>query len=307
MNVLQLVTTEGPFFDEQVRVLERNGVDCTTVSLPPRGDSGRSVTDYLAFYRSVLQTVRSQDFDLVHANYGLTAPMALAQPTRPVVLSLWGSDLFGTYSRVSNTCARAADEVIVMSPEMAADVAADPTVIPHGVNFDWFEPMPQAAAQREVGWDRDRRHVLFPWGEDRTVKDYPRAARVVDRADERLAEPVELQSISGVPHERMPVYMNAADALLLTSKWEGSPNSVREALACNLPVVATDVGDVRHHVGDLTLSRVCQTDAELVDALVTVLDAAADPAGRDAVRHLSLEQMGQDMLDVYERARSPTP
>jgi glycosyltransferase involved in cell wall biosynthesis len=105
----------------------------------------------------------------------------------------------------------------------------------------------------------------------------------------------------------MPVYINAADVRLLTSKWEGSPSSVRKALACNLPVVATDVGDVRHHVEDLTLSRVCQTDAELVDAPVTVIDAMADPSGRDAVCHLSLEQMGRDMLDVYERARSSHP
>jgi glycosyltransferase involved in cell wall biosynthesis len=135
-------------------------------------------------------------------------------------------------------------------------------------------------------------------------KDFPRAAWVVENARDQLSEPVELHPVSGVPHEKMPVYMNAADVLLMTSKWEGSPNSVREALACNLPVVATDVGDVSEHIGALPLSQVCQTDDELVGALVTALESQRTPRGREQARDLGLEQMGEDLLDVYHDALS---
>jgi len=304
MNVLQIVTTVGPFFNGQIRILERKGVSCTVVSIPDRDDGPRSVLDYASCCRTVLETVWDNEFNLVHANYGLTAPLALAQPVRPVVCSLWGSDLFGRYSMVSKLSARAADEVIVMSEEMAREVGGDPAIIPHGVDFDQFRPAPQEQAQDAVGWSHSRKHALFPWGESREVKDYPRAERIVSAARERLSTPIELQVLSDVPHEQMSTYMNAADVLLMTSKWEGSPNSVREALACNLPVVATDVGDVREHVEDLSLSQVCQTDEELVDALVTVLESDRLTEGREQIRHLSMEQMGENLLDVYDRALS---
>lgn len=302
MNVLQLVPTVGPFFKEQTRVLERNNVSCTVVNVPQDSKGDRGVGDYFNFYRSVLGSVLSNTFDIVHANYGLTAPMAIAQPTRPIVISLWGSDVYGTFGRLSKTCARFADEVIVMSGRMAEAVGGDPAVIPHGVNFEWFKPCSQREACTEVGWDYEQNHVLFPWGKDRTVKDYPKAERVVAAARKQLADPIELHAISGVPHERMPIYMNAADVMLMTSKWEGSPNSVREALACDLPVVATDVGDVAEHVSELPVSQVCASENELVDALVNALETTQSPNCREAVRHLSLDRMGADLLEVYSRA-----
>ncbi len=304
MNVLQLVTTAGTFFNDQIRILERHGVSCTVVTTPKRDEGTRSVRDYASCYRSVLETVWNGEFDLVHANYGLMAPIALAQPVRPVVCSLWGSDLFGRYGTVSKLCSRGADEVIVMSEEMAREVGDDPAIIPHGVDFDRFRPEPQRQALDAAGWAHGRNHVLFPWSASREVKDYPRAKRVVSAVRERLSTPVELQVLSSVPHDQISTYMNAADALLMTSKWEGSPNSVREALACNLPVVATDVGDVREHVVDLPLSQVCQTDEELVDALVSVLESDRQTDGREQVRHLSLDHMAEDYLEVYERALS---
>lgn len=304
MNVLQLVPTVGPFMEEQVRAVETDDISCTVLEVPKAGEGQRSVRDYASYYGRVLTTIRNGEFDFVHANYGLTAPMALAQPVRPVVLSLWGSDVFGTYSYVSKVCAKGADEVIVMSQEMADAIGGNPDIIPHGVNLEWFQPRPQQEAQAKVGWDSDSHHVLFPWGKDRPVKDYPRAERVVDAARDQISDRVELHSISGVLHEEMPTYMNAADVLIMTSKWEGSPNSVREALACNLPVVAADVGDVSEHVCDLELSQVCHSDRELVDALVRVLQSEHQPDGRSAVQDHSLGQMREDILDVYSRALS---
>jgi len=304
MRTLQLVTTPGPFFNEQVRVLEQHGVSCTVLDVPQRGDSDRTVLEYAAYYPQVLGTAVAKEFDIIHANYGLTAPMALGQPTRPVILSLWGSDVHGTFGPLSRFCAKFADEVVVMSAEMAEAVGGEPAVIPHGVDLERFQPRSRDEALAEVGWSADSMHVLFPWGEDRVVKDYPRARRVVEAAREQLTEQVELHAVSGVPHERMPAYMNAADVLLMTSKWEGSPNAVREALACNLPVVVTDVGDVSEHVCDLPVSSVCTSDRELVDGLVFALESGRPSDHRKAVRDLSLEQTAADLLDVYERALS---
>lgn len=307
MNVLNLVTNpDAQFFEQQVETLAGLGVSADTVAVP--GDrrttddvsESRSPLDWLQFYPRVLRASLG-DYDVVHANYGLTAPAALAQPRRPVVLSLWGSDLLGSVGWLSRLCARAADAVIVMSDEMAA--ALDPIdshVIPHGVDTRRFRPLPRRFARERVGWDGDTAQVLFPYAARRPVKDYPRAEAVVAAARERLDEDVELRTLHGVAHDRMPLYVNAADALLLTSKREGSPNSVKEAMACNCPVVATDVGDVRTLLGDVTASHVCRTDEELVDGLVDVLVRGERSDGRAHIEPYSLDRMGERIVDVYE-------
>jgi glycosyltransferase involved in cell wall biosynthesis len=306
-QVLNLVTNdEARFYRQQVDVLERQGVETTTLAVPTgslpwrSGDDTRSLVDYLRLYPRALRHSFGR-YDLVHANYGLTAPAALAQPNHPVVVSLWGSDLFGTFGRLSRFCAHHADAVIVMSDEMAAALDDDCEVIPHGVDLSLFHPIPTAEARETLGWRPDARHVLFPYPPDADVKDYPRAERVVAAARERLDSDVELQTVSGVPHDRMPLYMNAADALLLTSRHEGSPNVVKEALGCNLPIVATDVGDVSLRLDGVDPSAVGETDEELVDGLVDVLGNPRRSEGRASVQSLSLERMGEQIRGVYGR------
>ena len=302
MRVLNLVTNpRARFFVQQVRALGERGVDGATISVPGeyRGNGeGRSALDYARFYPRVLRASLGS-FDLVHANSGLTAPHALAQPTRPVVLSLWGTDLLGEYGWVSRRCARHVDAVVVMSEAMADALDVPAHVIPHGVDLDRFRPAPAAEARDELGWDPDARHVLFPYPTARDVKDYPRAERVVAAARDRLGDPVELHAVTGVPHDRVSRYMNASDCLLVTSKREGSPNAVKEALACNLPVVATPVGDVPDRLDGVTPSSFADTDAGLADGLVDVLERRERSNGREAAREISVERTSARLRDVY--------
>lgn len=305
MRVLNLVPSKSSrFFKQQVETLAGLGVESTTLSVPGHrqyddGDtSGRSVGDYARLYPSVL-AASFDDYDLIHANYGLTAPHALFQPNLPVVISLWGSDLFGKYGPVSRLCAQLADAVVVMSPAMADELDRGVHVLPHGIDLDRFAPAPMEPARRELGWRPDAHHVLFPYPPERDVKNYPRARRVVDAVDERFDASVVLHSVTGVPHREMPTYLNASDALLLTSHREGSPNAVKEALACNVPVIATDVGDVATRLDGVEHSRACRTDDELVDALADAVRADERTNGRESVRELSVTRTGEKLLDVY--------
>jgi len=179
-------------------------------------------------------------------------------------------------------------------------VGAETHVIPHGVDLERFAPRSTASARAELGWDSDAKHVLFPYDPSRRVKNYPRAGRIVDAVDEQSPAPVTLQVMAGVPHEQVPTYMNAADALLLTSEREGSPNTVKEALACNLPVISVDVGDVSGVVGVVDNCAVSDSDDRLVRALLDVLASGARADGRERSRSLSLERTGRELRTVYD-------
>ena len=301
MRVLTLATNgRSRFYRQQVAGLRDRGhaVDAMVVSQPDDAAESRSVATYARYYARVLAAAR-RGYDVVHANYGLTAPPAVAQPFAPTVVSLWGSDLMGRYGAVSRTAARFADAVVVMSEEMASLVDLDCHVIPHGVDTDLFRSLPREFARSAVGWDPDRHHVLFPYPRDRAVKDFPRARRIVDAAGDAVERSVELHTISGVPHARMPVFYNAADALILTSRREGSPNAVKEALACDCPVVATDVGDVAERLDGVAHTAVGDDDDDLARRLAAILASGSRPDGHAAVAPLSIERQLDGIVDVY--------
>lgn len=312
ISVLHLVPSRGaPFFESQIRVLRDRGVNCDVLDVSRQFKSGagwietagtgenHTYFDYArfavsSFYRGF------GNYDIIHANHGLTSPFATLQPNLPAVTSLWGNEANGKYSSIVRFCARRSVETIVMSDAMAADLSHDVRVIPHGVDLDLFEPAPQVDARRHVGWSDDAWHALFPYAPSRPVKNYPLARTVVEAARTKLDRPLELHSVYDVPHQEIPAYMNAADVLLLTSNHEGSPNAVKEAMACNLPVVATDVGDVAERLNSVTPSRVCRNKQELVDSVVAILQSGERSNGRSAAAEVSLEAMGDTLLEVYE-------
>lgn len=305
MRVLSLVTTErASFYKTQVDMLQQCGIELTTLSIPePTNGGSRSILDYIKLYPGLLRRSFGS-YDLIHANYGLTAPIALAQPNLPVVLSLWGSDLMGKFGPVSRRCASFCDAVVVMSDEMADTLGQECEVIPHGVDLDQFKPVSKSEARNTVGWSQGEHHVMFPYNPDRPIKDYPRAEQIVSAVDARLERPVTLHAVTGVSHEDIPTYMNASDALIVTSKREGSPNTIKEALACNLPIVSTDVGDVADRLDGVTPSAVCQTDSELVDALEDTLNTGQRSNGREAVKELSTRHATDQLKSVFERVVS---
>lgn len=300
MKVLQLTTNaEATYLCNQIESLADRGIESDVVEVPggDRAD-GRRVVDYLRLGRIVRDRL-SDSHDLVHANFGLTIPGALAQRRVPVIATFVGSDLMGPLGPFSAHLSRWCDQVVVVNEAMCELVPGDAHCIPHGIDLETFRPTDTAIARSAVGWPQDQYCVLFPYSTDRPVKNYPLAKRVVGQVAERLDGDVELRTITGLEYERIPDYMNAADALLLTSRREGSPSTVKEALACNTPVVATPVGDVPQRVSGLRCSTTGASVEALVDGLCRALTTTECSNGRDAVRDASLDRMGERIERVY--------
>lgn len=312
MHVLHLITSTRSFFEQQIDVLEDRGVTCTVLDAPGeyRPDAPRTATDYLRYYPRMLSAVREYDVDLVHAHYGLVAPLALAQPIRPVVLSLWGTDLMGDrrwLQGFSRFGARGADATILPSSAMADAIGTDYHLIPFGVDLELFKPMDRDVARERLGWSTDRPVALFPYDPDRPEKRYKLAERVVSEA----AVDVDLRTIVSAPYEDVPLYMNASDLLLVTSSRESGPMTVKEAAACNLPVVATDVGFVRETIADVRNCAVAADRSALVRGIERVIRDGGRSNGRMTVEGLGLDAMGDRLHRLYtsmvERSTPPEP
>ncbi|ADJ13728.1 glycosyl transferase group 1 [Halalkalicoccus jeotgali B3] len=291
------MTTPRSFFDQQVRALEERGVDCTVLEVP-RPQSGRGPADFARFYQRVLGETVLGDYDLVHANYGLVGPLALAQPVRPVVLSIWGSEVMGfsdRLDRITRVAARHSDAVIAPSMPVSRELDRPHTVIPFGVDTDLFRPIDRDEARDYLGWDRDARIVLFPYDPDRPVKNHPLAKRVVDR----LSVEAELRTVSGLAYEEMPYVMNASDALLVTSERESGPMVIKEAAACNLPVVSTDVGFARDVLAGVSNCYIGESAADLARGLDSILDRRIRTDSRATIGRLGVDEMGDRLLMLY--------
>ncbi len=301
MKVLSIVTNRySNFYQNQVSELKKRGIDVQT--LAPSGQStdhevranmSRSATDYVRLYKDILLT-QTDDYDIVHANNGLVAPLALASLHRPVVLTFWGSDLMSSNTKLCQKSAKYADQVILPSESMSPYLSSDYTLIPFGVDTDTFTPMPKDDSREIVGWNKDDDIVLFPCSKSRSVKNYPLAERVVDQIDS-----AELHSISGLPHDEVPIYMNAADVVLVTSKRESGPMVIKEAALCNTPVVSTDVGFAESVLSNVSNSFVCKSEKQLIKKTEYILEHQLGSDGAKFSYEWSLERMGNKLEDTF--------
>lgn len=263
----------------------------------------RSKWNYLTAAIRVFRATRRVRYDLTHAHYGLSGFPALFRVRTPLVVTLHGSDaLVGRLQPwISRLVCRFADEVIVTSRQIAAGFPGE--VIPCGVDLGLFTPRDRRESRERLGLPRDKTLILFPFDPRRKVKRYDLARTVLDRLNDRGWDS-ELVVVRAVASEEMPWYYGAADALLVCSDSEGSPTSVKEALASNTPVVSTDVGDVRELIQGVRGAEICRQDASsLAEGLERVLYHAGRFGfkGRDAARPYDQSLVAEAVLRVYRR------
>jgi putative colanic acid biosynthesis glycosyltransferase WcaI len=300
------------FAKRQVASLARAGVINETVYLASRGDPRALARDWLRIRR----LVRGFRPDLIHAHYGTVTAMLCASVTlTPLVITYRGSDLNpdsrgmgprvrGAIARLlSQTAALRAARIVCMSTALRGHLwwrAARVAVIPDGIDLAIFQPRPRDMVRRELGWPLEEQVVVFNVGNDPGTKRLDLAQAAFARARATRGD-LRLELIDGnQPPTRIPLLLSASDCLLVTSDYEGSPNIVKEALACNLPVVSVSVGDVAERLAGVTPSRLVErSEAALADALLQVIALGRRCNGLPAVQGLSLDRTAERILTVY--------
>jgi glycosyltransferase involved in cell wall biosynthesis len=306
----------GTFVEQQVTGLRGIGL-VVDVMFVNRRESGMG--SYLTMGAELRNRIKHFQPDVVHVMYGgvLAERVTRAVKDKPTVVSFCGSDLLG--QRLSGPVRGIISECGVLASHFAAwrafgivvksrnlEEALPATVdrskvriIPNGIDLERFKPLEQVACLRQLGWNPNRFHVLFPTNSGDPCKRPDLAQTAIDIAN-RSGLNAEMHQLRGVPHEEVPIWLNASDVLLLTSLYEGSPNVIKEALACDVPIVSLDVGDVRERINGVEGCYIALPDPQDLGAkLLLVGSTRGRITGREKIQQLSLERTSHKIRCFY--------
>ena len=292
----------GRFVADQVQALrELPEMDLTVHVL-----SGGSPASYARAAAELRRQYRGERFDVVHAHFGLSAWPALAVRASVHGVTLHGTDLSHPRSRAITLAALPMLQIVgTVSAELAQRVprwatvrtrAHRPQVLPCGVDLHRFERIDRAGARAELGLVPDHPYLLFPSDPARPEKRFDLARQ--------LAGETELLTLGDVVPERVPLYVNAANAVLVTSDREGFGLATLEALACDVPVLATPHGIAPEALAGVQGTLCAPFDAATWGAALAPHVAAQDPRidGRAAAERYSAATMAQRIAQAWRAA-----
>lgn len=305
MNLKVLFVSSGNSINGISPIIQNQGdsIKSKNIELDYYTIKGKGVTGYLKAVFPLRRFLKSNNYDLVHAHYSLSAFVASLAGAKPLVVSLMGSDVksnkfFKLIIKLFNTFFWS--QVIVKSKEMDSNLGIRKVkVIPNGVDFNNFKPLNQVGCKKALGWNLTKKQILFASNPDRKVKNYPLAQKAFTLLHDNECE---LKVLDNVPNHMIPQYLNAANVVLLTSLWEGSPNVIKEAMACNRPIVSTNVGDVAYLLNDVKASFLTELSMEDVKLKITLALDSTKSNGRTKIKILQLdsESVAKRILSVYQ-------
>lgn len=284
----------APFTDQQAQALRELGLSVDTLEI-----HGKGVLGYLSNYGPLRSKVAAGAYSLVHAHFGLAGMLAVMQRICPAVITFLGCDVNVRRSRViSRLAARLAAHKIFVERSLVEKlgILGGYSLIPHGINLTELVPVNKTECRRELGIPLDSKIAVFASTADRIEKNYALAKAAVDRIPG-----VTLKQLGGYGRAELVKLLNAADVLLLTSVREGSPVVVKEAMACNCPIVSTDVGDVKRIIGETRGCYITSFDPDDVAVklrLCFAVDQRTD--GRAAVLKYDQANVARQIVRVYE-------
>lgn len=288
----------GTFVKNQVDDIKAAGIEIDVLFIYGRKSKWNYVWNVFRFWKRLLMN----QYDLIHCHYIFSGLIARLQWKYPVVVTHHGTELVmgGWVAKLIRLTHSWFDRVIVVS-QAQIDILNDPAIalIPCGIDFNLMSLIPQIEARRYLNLSLDKRVVLWAGEYWRPEKRYYLVEQAMALVREELSD-VEFVLVSGQPHSVIPYYMNACDVLVLTSSYEGSPTVVKEAMACNLPVVSTDVGDVAQVIQGVEGCYLCKPNPQdIARKLVKVLLWGQRTSGRQKIDYLDANKIAQKIVKIY--------
>lgn len=290
----------APFIVEQAEVLKQVGCEVEYF-----GVVGKGIKGYLSTYSALCRKIKSFKPDIVHAHYGLSGLLANLQRSVPVVTTYHGSDInLPTVLRLSKIAMRLSAWNIFVS-QRNVDIAQPKRnyiLLPCGVNLPNYVETDINAVKEELNWNPNKKYILFAGAYDNKVKNAKLAQGSVS-----LLENTELIELKGYTRESVTALFYAVDAFLMTSITEGSPQVVKEAMACGCPIVSVDVGDVAERIEGIEGCYIAERNPqEIADKLKQALAFNSRTKGRERIIEFGLtnDLVAKKLIEIYKNILS---
>ena len=284
----------APFINEQAAALKRSGGEIEFF-----GVTGKGIKGYISALPELLKSIRSFKPDIIHAHYGLSGLLANLQRKVPVVTTYHGSDINEKsvlpFSHIAMRLSRFNIFVSQRTLEIAKP-GKNYALLPCGVDLNELQLTTKSEARKRLGLTEGGKYVLFAGAFGNAVKNYPLAKSAMG-----LLPKAELIELKGYTRKQVTLLMCAADAILMTSHTEGSPQVIKEAMACGCPVVSVDVGDVKELCADIPGCFVCDRSAKALADCLTAVFGYERTEGRARIieRGLTNELISEKLLKIY--------
>ena len=287
----------APFIVEQAEALRAAG--CLVEFY---GITGKGIRGYLTALPALKAKIDSFRPDVLHAHYGLSGLLANLQRAVPVVTTYHGSDINEAKNRPFSRIAMWLSAWNVFVSQRTLDIMHPKSkyaLIPCGIDLSEIQLIGQSEARERMGLSERGKYILFAGAFDNAVK----APELAKASVAVLHEDVQLLELKGYTREQVTLLMRAADVFLLTSKTEGSPQVIKEAMACGCPIVSVDVGDVAERIAGLEGCLVAKSrdPKEIASLLKQALAFNRRTDGRERIIAMGLDnrQVAQNLLAIY--------
>ncbi len=320
-------TPEHPFFGifvkEQVESLRKEGIDVDIFII--NGHDNR-LNYFLAIPR-LFRKLQSNHYEIVHAHHtycvypfwfvksilGLRIPLILtfheAEALKPDRLVPRDIDIISklVYSKRIKKCAlKKVDLLISVCEDLIKtfNFCGRAIVLPPGVNLELFKPINKFVCRKRLNLPEDKKILFFP-GDARNPKRKTQKGFYILQSALSIINSNDVFLLTGgdILHQDMPLYINTADVIVQTSNFEASPMVIKEAMACNIPIVSTDVGDTKEIIGNTEGCFICNRNPyDVATKIKMTLDYGKRTNGRKRIEKLGLElqQIAQRIIEVYK-------
>lgn len=295
-----------PFLVDHILSLEKFGIKSKVLKVSPS-----SISSYLQSISQIRETIKTDSYDLIHTHWGWNGLMGIWF-NKPHIMTFHGSDLNPPISWSIRNCiiyiisqwsvSHNNYNIFVsntLGKQSIMKSINNSEVIPMGTDLRKFKPMNKIETRHKLQLPVDKKLILFGGNKSQPIK----RLSLAEFAVSNLGDKYKLITVDYEDHKKMPLYMNAVDVLLMTSKSEGSPMMIKEALACNLPIISTDVGDVRKMIHGLEnchliLNEKPEHIAELIKKCVS---NPIRPLGRERMKKYSLDRVATRITHLYKK------
>lgn len=327
MKILEVSRYKSNFADHQLPFVTEQGESLRTLGCEVEYFLVKG--NYLRAVKALKRKIHECQPDIVHAHFGLSAITAELQSLVPVVTTFHNGETLNWHVNLMTSLFSLRAKHVIYVAQHIHDLvyfkAKNHSIIPCGVNMDDCHIIDQAAARQQLGFEDGVKYILFGGGFANLRKNYAILREAVERIEQALWVPVEggeqcgnivCLEMKGLSRAECVLRMNACDLFALPSHSEGSPQALKEAMACNCPIIATDMADVRHLLGDLSGHYVLRNprptkerwdaDEKSLDELVALMQEALQfnsrTNGRDRITELRLsnEQVAEQLKEIYE-------